>query len=90
MLPVVVGDARAARAILVGAVLLVAASLVPAAFGMGWIYLAAAAAGGAYFLRKCVALIRQPGREAARPAFLASLLQLGAVLAGAMLDAALR
>jgi len=89
MLPVVVGEARAARAILAGAVLLVAASLVPAAFGLGWIYLAAAAAGGAFFLRKCVALVRQPGREAARAAFLASLLQLGAVLAGAMLDAAL-
>jgi protoheme IX farnesyltransferase len=90
MLPVVVGDARAARAILMGAVLLVAASLVPAAFGLGWIYLAAAAAGGAFFLRKCVALVRAPGRAAARAAFLASLLQLGAVLAGAMLDAALR
>jgi protoheme IX farnesyltransferase len=90
MLPVVVGDARAARAILVGAVLLAAASLVPAAFDLGWIYLAAAAAGGAFFIRKCVALVRAPGREAARAAFLASLLQLGAVLAGAMLDAALR
>jgi heme o synthase len=90
MLPVVVGDARAARAILAGAVLLVAASLVPAAFGLGWIYLAAAAAGGAIFLRKCVALVRQPGRDTARAAFLASLLQLGAVLAGAMLDAAIR
>jgi protoheme IX farnesyltransferase len=90
MLPVVVGDARAARAILAGAVLLVAASLVPAAFGLGWIYLAAAAAGGAFFLRKCVALVRQPGRETARTAFLASLLQLSAVLTGAMLDAALR
>jgi heme o synthase len=90
MLPVVVGDARAARAILAGAALLVAASLVPAAFGLGWIYLAAAAAGGAFFLRKCVALVRQPGRETARAAFLASLLQLSAVLTGAMLDAALR
>jgi protoheme IX farnesyltransferase len=89
MLPVVVGDARAARAIFAGAVLLVAASLVPAAFGLGWTYLALAAAGGAFFLRKCVALVRQPGRESARAAFLASLLQLGAVLAGAMLDAAI-
>jgi protoheme IX farnesyltransferase len=89
MLPVVVGDARAARAIFAGAVLLVAASLVPAAFGLGWTYLALAAAGGAFFLRKCVALVRQPGRGSARAAFLASLLQLGAVLAGAMLDAAI-
>jgi protoheme IX farnesyltransferase len=89
MLPVVVGDARAARAILASGVLLVGASLVPAAFGLGWIYLVAAAAGGAYFLRKCEALVRLPGRETARAAFLASLVQLGAVLAGAMLDAAI-
>ena len=89
MLPVVVGDARAARTIFAGAVLLVAASLVPAAFGLGWIYLAAALAGGAFFLRRCAALVRQPGRETARAAFLASLVQLGAVLTGAMLDAAI-
>ncbi len=89
MLPVVVGDARAARAILASAALLVAASLVPAAYGLGWLYLACAAAGGAFFLRRCVALVRRPGRAAARAAFLASLAQLGAVLAGAMLDAAL-
>jgi protoheme IX farnesyltransferase len=90
MLPVVVGDARAARAIFVGAALLVAASLVPAAFGMGWIYLAAALTGGAWFLLKCRSLLERPARETARAAFHASLLQLCAVLIGAMLDVALR
>ncbi len=89
MLPVVVGEARAARAIFASAVLLVAASLVPAAFGLGWIYLACAAAGGAHFLLRCRALVLRPGRGTARAAFLASLAQLGAVLAGAMLDVAL-
>jgi protoheme IX farnesyltransferase len=89
MLPVVVGDARAARAILAGAVLLVAASLLPAAFGLGWAYFGLAAAGGLFFIFKCAALVRHPGRETARAAFLASLVQLGAVLSGAMLDAAL-
>jgi len=88
MLPVVVGDARAARAILVSAALLVAASLVPFFFGMGWIYLASAAAGGAFFLGKCARLVRRPGRETARAAFLASLVQLTAVLVGAMVDVA--
>jgi len=87
MLPVVVGEARAARAILASSGLLVAASLVPFAFGMGLIYLAAAAAGGSYFLLQCWALVRRPGRETARAAFRASLLQLSAVLCGAMLDA---
>ena len=89
MLPVVVGDARAARAIFASAVLLVAASFVPAAFGLGWIYLVCAAAGGALFLLRCRALVRRPTRLTARAAFLASLAQLGGVLAGAMLDAAL-
>ena len=89
MLPVVVGDARAARAIFASATLLVAASFVPAAFSLGWIYLACAAAGGFVFLWRCRNLVRRPGRDTARAAFLASLAQLGAVLAGAMLDVAL-
>ena len=89
MLPVVVGDARAARAIYASAWLLVAASLLPFFFSMGIAYLASAAAGGAFFLLRCRALVQRPSRETARAAFLASLVQLGAVLAGAMLDAVL-
>jgi len=89
MLPVVVGDARAARAIFASAILLVLASLVPFVYSLNIIYLASAAAGGAFFLLRCRALVQRPGRETARAAFLASLVQLGAVLAGAMLDAVL-
>lgn len=89
MLPVVVGDARAARAIHSSAWLLVFASLVPFLFSLGLLYLASAAAGGAFFLLRCKALVQRPGREAARRAFLASLVQLCAVLFGAMLDVAL-
>jgi protoheme IX farnesyltransferase len=89
MLPVVVGDARAAKAIFASAALLVGASLVPAAFGLGPVYFAAAASGGLYFLLRCRALVLRPGRETARPAFRASLVQLCAVLFGAMLDVAL-
>jgi len=89
MLPVVVGDARAAQAIYASAVLLVAASLVPFFFSLGYFYLASAAAGGIFFLLRCKALVQRPGRETARAAFLASLVQLCAVLAGAMLDVAL-
>jgi protoheme IX farnesyltransferase len=89
MLPVVVGDARAARAILASAILLVAASLVPFAFSLGWIYLLLSLAGGLFFLKKCVALVRRPMRMTARAAFLASLVQLCAVLLGAMLDVAI-
>jgi protoheme IX farnesyltransferase len=87
MLPVVVGDARAARAIYASAWLLVLASFVPAFFALGLLYLASAAAGGWFFLLKCKALVQRPGRDTARAAFLASLVQLSAVLFGAMLDA---
>ncbi|HEX6530396.1 MAG TPA: heme o synthase [Burkholderiales bacterium] len=90
MLPVVVGDARAARAIHLSAWLLVAASLLPAFFSMGLLYLASAAAGGAFFLLRCRSLVQQPSRETARAAFLASLVQLAAVLFGAIADVALR
>jgi len=89
MLPVVVGEARAARAICMSAWLLVLASLVPALFNLHLVYLAFAAAGGAYFLARCHALVRRPGRMLARRAFLASLVQLSAVLLGAMADVAL-
>jgi protoheme IX farnesyltransferase len=89
MLPVVVGDARAARAIFASAALLVAVSLVPVFFGLGWIYFAAAGAGGAFFLWKCAALVAAPGRKTALASFFASLVQLCCVLFGAMLDVAL-
>ena len=89
MLPVVVGNDRAARAIFASAALLVAASLVPFFFSMGIIYLASAVAGGAFLLLRCKALVQRPGRETARAAFLASLVQLCAVLFGAMADVAI-
>jgi protoheme IX farnesyltransferase len=90
MLPVVKGDAAAARAILVNAALLVAASLALGMFAPGWIYLGFALLGGGYFLRECVRLVVQPGRRQAMRAFHASLMQLSLVLIGVMLDAAFR
>jgi protoheme IX farnesyltransferase len=90
MLPVVVGDARAANAVLTGAWLLIIATLAPAAVGLGPIYLIAAVAGGAWFLLQSHALAAAPGPDTARAAFRASLVQLVLVLGGAMLDVALR
>jgi heme o synthase len=86
MLPVVVGDAPAARIILWHTLALVAVSLLPAAFGLGWIYLAAAAAGGALFAWRSLRLAQEPTTARAWAAFHASLIQLSGVLAGAMLD----
>ncbi|MFQ5466814.1 MAG: heme o synthase, partial [Kiloniellaceae bacterium] len=77
MLPVVVGDALAAKVILAHTVALVGLSLVPAALGMGWIYLAGAATGGGYFIVKSIALAKDPGLKAAMANFFASLVQLG-------------
>jgi len=89
MLPVVLGDARAARVIFAHTVVLVAVSLTPAmipgAYGLGPVYGALAAAGGLYFLIESWRLVKNPGRPQAMKAFRASLVQLTLVLAGAIL-----
>jgi protoheme IX farnesyltransferase len=90
MLPVVVGDARAARWVLGGAVLLVAASLGPALFGMGKLYLATASLTGCYLLRTSFLLARFPSKKTAMANFHATLLYLTLLLAAAIADAALR
>ena len=87
MLPVVVGIPRAARAVFAGAVLVVAASFVPALFGMGLVYLAAAAGGGGYLIVKAAALVRAPDRASALAAFHASLIHLPVLLVAAIADA---
>ncbi len=89
MLPVIVGDAHAARIILAGAALVVGASLLPALLGMGWLYLATAAASGAYLLRKSMLLARAPGPRAAMVNFHASLIYLALVLTAAIADRAI-
>jgi len=90
MLPVVKGDAAAARAIFGHIVLLATASLAPALYSAGWIYLAGAAAGGALFLRYGWRLMRRPDAKSAMACFHASLAQLSILLVAAMLDGALR
>jgi protoheme IX farnesyltransferase len=89
MLPAVVGDARAARAILLGTVLLVVASIVPASYGLSWLYLSGAIGGGTYFLLKSAALVREPCRRTAIANFHASLVQLTLLLTAAIADATL-
>ena len=86
MLPVVVGDARAARAILAHTLALVLLSLLPFWYGMGWIYLAGAVVGGAVFVAKSIELVRAPGCRAAMTNFHASLIQLALLQFGAIAD----
>ena len=90
MLPVVVGTERAARIVHGSTLLLVAVSLLPVVFGAGWITFVGALVGGAHFLRKTHALARQPSRQTAMAAFFASMVQLSALLAAVVVDAALR
>jgi len=86
MLPLVMGDARCAKVILSQTVLLVAASLVPLFFGLGAIYLAGAAIGGAWMLSTSWLLMRNPGPKAAMLNFHASLGQLTLLLVGALVS----
>lgn len=90
MLPVVVGTRRAARIVFASTAALVAASLLPLAFGAGPIYALGAIGGGFHFLRKAWLLAKRPNRASAMGSFFASLLQLSALLIAATVDGLLR
>ena len=89
MLPVVVGDRRAARAVLAGSALLVVASLVPGLLGMGRLYVFTAFAAGIYLLVKSARLAAAPTRRNAMVNFHATLMQLTLLLVAAIADVAL-
>lgn len=86
MLPVLVGDRLCAWIILAHTFALSLISLVPAAWGMGLVYLVCAGTGGAIFTWRSLALALKPTRQRAITNFLASLLQLLLLLSGAILD----
>jgi protoheme IX farnesyltransferase len=88
MLPVVFGERIAARAILGHTIPLVLLSLLPVIWGAGWFYALCALAGGAFFIRRSIVLLRDPTPRNAIRNFLASLLQLGLLLIGAIVDGA--
>ena len=90
MLPVVVGTERAARVVYASAVALAVAALLPMFFGAGRVYLAGALGGGLYFVLKARRLAAAPSRQTAIGSFLASLVQLGTLLAAASIDGVLR
>ncbi|OOG25164.1 protoheme IX farnesyltransferase [Thioalkalivibrio denitrificans] len=87
MLPVVVGDYRAAQAIFINTLLLVGVSLIPFWYGMGWLYLLGAITGGIFFLYRNIELLRDPTPRKAMQNFHASLIQLTILLTAAILDA---
>lgn len=86
MLPVVVGDRAAAIVILVNTALLVLISVLPAFYGMGWLYFMAAALSGVYFIWKNIQLVHAPTRKNAMANFFASIIHLVLVLVFAIVD----
>ncbi len=86
MLPVVKGDKKAARIILGHTILLVLVSLLPVYYGLGWIYLAGALLGGAYFIAKSVQLVAHPTKQTAMANFVASLVQFSVLMIALMLE----
>lgn len=86
MLPVVVGAKRAARIVLGSTVLLGAASILPALFGLGSLYLVGALAASLYFVQKAWRLAREANRTNAMRAFHASIAHLSILLAFATVD----
>ena len=76
MLPVIIGNQRCAQVVLVNTLMLVAISMLPFFYGMGWIYLICAAAGGGFFIYHNILMVRDPSPRVAMKSFFASLLQL--------------
>jgi len=89
MLPVMVGNAIAARAVLGNTLLLAGMSVLPFFFGLGWFYLFGALAGGGYFVYRSLLLVWNPSPANGMRAFFASLVQLLTLLVFAVLDARL-
>jgi protoheme IX farnesyltransferase len=88
MLPVVAGHRVCAWVILGHTLVLSILSLVPAWYGMGAIYFAGAALGGALFTWTSIVLVYRPDRSRALRNFFASLAQLCLLLGGAIADRA--
>ena len=86
MLPIVVPARAWTLAVLSHTVVLVALSLVPLWYGKGLLYGLGAGIGGAAFLWKSIVLAREPNKKNAMANFFASLLQLGLLVLGAVLD----
>jgi len=86
MLPVIASDRVSTIAILAHALVLVPLSILPYWYGMGWIYLTGALAGGAFFIYACIRLVIEPAIGPAWRTFAASIIQLGILLIAAVID----
>lgn len=86
MLPVVAGNRLAAKMVLGNTLILVAFSILPFFYGLGWLYLAGAVSGGGYFLYRNLQMVQDPSPTTAMGSFFASFMQLSLLLVGIVLD----
>lgn len=86
MLPVIIGNQRAAGVVMANTLVLVAISIMPFFFELSWIYLAFAVSGGGLFIYRNYQMMLDPSPRVAMKSFLASLVQLVLLLVGAVLD----
>ncbi len=86
MLPVIAPRGVWTTAILLHTLALVAVSLIPLAYGQGALYGLCVATGGGFFVWKSWQLYRTPTKQTALANFSASLLQLGLLVLGVVLD----
>jgi protoheme IX farnesyltransferase len=86
MLPVIASDRVSTLSILAHVLVLVPLSLLPYWYGMGWIYLSTAIVGGAVFIYTSLRLHASPDIGNAWKAFAGSIVHLGLLLIGAVID----
>ncbi len=88
MMPVVVGEVKTLRQILIYSWVMVAATLAPWFLGAGWLYLGTAALLGALFLRKAIRADRERKPELIFGLFKFSILYLFGLFGALMIDSA--
>ena len=89
MLPVVIGVRQTALVVMLNTVVLTVISVMPFFYGMSWIYLFGAVAGGGYFLYRNYQMVGDPSPKIAMQSFFASLVQLVLLMTCAVVDVVL-
>lgn len=87
MLPVVIGNLRTTRYILLNTILLVISSFLPSIFGyLGIFYTIVAVAVGVFFLTRNIQLLFETSKDMALKNFKASMIYLGVLLSAVIVD----
>jgi len=91
MLPVVVGNLKTTRYILINTILLVISSFLPSIFGfLGTFYTLVAAAVGIFFITRNIQLLLHTSKEMAMKNFKASMVYLGVLFTAVIIDVSIK